>query len=157
MRKKILAHDVSAPSPTAQPWLDLERLAQVEVTSENPAYPVEAALLPGEGSGWRAARSGEQKLRLLFDEPQTLRRIYLVFDELDWTRTQELVLRWSPQGNSPLQEIVRQQFNFSPPGTTREVEDYTVNLSGVGVFEVRIKPHIGGGEAVASLMQLRLA
>lgn len=157
MRKKILAHDVDALSPKAQPWLDLERLAQVEVTSENPAYPVEAALLLGESSGWRASQSGEQRLRLIFDQPQTLKRIYLVFDEQAWERTQELVLRWSPQGNSPSQEIVRQQFNFSPPGTVREVEDYTVNLSGVGALELQIKPHVGGGEAIASLMQLRLA
>lgn len=157
MRKKVLAHDVNAPSPTAQPWLDLEQLARVEVTSEHPAYPVEAALLPGEGSGWRASQIGEQKLRLLFDEPQTLQRVYLVVDEHKWTRTQELVLLWSPQASSSLQEIVRQQFNFSPPGTIREVEDYTVNLSGVGVLELQLKPHISGGEAVASLTQLRLA
>ena len=118
---------------------------------------MEAALLLSESSGWRASQSGEQRLRLIFDQPQTLKRIYLVFDEQAWERTQELVLRWSPPGNSPSQEIVRQQFNFSPPGTVREVEDYTVNLSGVGALELQIKPHVGGGEAIASLMQLRLA
>jgi hypothetical protein len=157
MRKKVLAQDVHNLSPTEGGWLDLERLVQVEVTSEDPAYPVEAALIPGSGTGWRASRPGEQRLRLLFDEPQHLRHIHLIFDEHERERTQELVLLWSPQSGSPLKEIVRQQFNFSPPGTTREVEDYTVDLNGVSTLELRIKPHVGGGEAVASLAQLRLA
>jgi len=99
----------------------------------------------------------EQRVRLLFDEPQHLRRIHLVFDEHERERTQELVLLWSPRSGSPVQEIVRQQYNFSSLDTIRKVEDYTVALNGVGTLELRIVPHIGGGEAVASLAQLRLA
>jgi hypothetical protein len=157
MRKKVLAQDVHEASLTDQKWLDLERLAQVEVTSEDLAHPVEAALIPGSRTGWRASQPGEQRVRLLFAEPQRLRHIHLIFDEHERERSQELVLLWSPHGGSPLQEIVRQQFNFSPPSTTREVEDYTVALNGVGTLELRIVPHLGGGEAVASLAQLRLA
>ena len=126
------------------------------MTSEDPAHPIENALLLGRENGWRALQSGEQRLRLLFDEPQDLRRIELVFDEHESSRTQEFVLLWSPRGASPAQEIVRQQFNFSPPTTTREAEDYTVNLSGVSTLELRITPHLGGGEGVASLTRLRL-
>ena len=37
-------------------------------------------------------------------------------------------------------EVVRQQWNFSPHGTTEEIEDYTVDLSGVTVLELRIDP-----------------
>lgn len=157
MRKRVLGQDVDDLSPTEGKWLNLAQLAQVEVTSEDPAYPVEAALIPGKVAGWRAAQTGGQRVRLLFDKPQHLRRIYLVFDEHERERTQELVLLWSLHSGSPLQEIVRQQFNFSPPATTREVETYTVDLSGVGTLELRIVPHVGGGEAVASLAQLRLA
>lgn len=156
MRKRILGQDVHDLPAAAGAWLNLAQLAQVEVTSEDAAYPVEAALIPGKGAGWRASRTGEQRIRLLFDDPQTLRRIHLIFDEYERERTQELVLLWSPSGGSPLQEIVRQQFNFSPAATTREVEDYTVKLSGVSTLELRIVPHVGGGEAVASLAQLRL-
>lgn len=156
MRKRVLGQDANNPSPTEGEWLDLAKLAQVEVTSEDPAHPVEAALIPGKGAGWRASQTGEQRLRLLFDKPQQLRRIHLAFDEHERERTQELVLLWSPCSGSSVQEIVRQQFNFSPPTTTREVEDYTVNLSGVSTLELRIVPHIGGGEAVASLARLRL-
>jgi hypothetical protein len=50
-------------------WLALDRLAVVEVTSEEKDYPVESALDAGETRGWRAADSGTQTIRLIFDEP----------------------------------------------------------------------------------------
>jgi hypothetical protein len=52
---------------------------------------------------------------------------------------------------------VRQQYNFSPPGVTHEFEDYAVDLVGVAALELRIVPDISGGEARASLAQLRIA
>ena len=52
---------------------------------------------------------------------------------------------------------MRQQWNFSPQGTTREVEDYNVGLSDVTALELEIVPDQGRGEAHASLEQLRLA
>jgi hypothetical protein len=66
-------------------------------------------------------------------------------------------LRWSPNGESSLKEIVRQQWNFSPPDSTREVEEYRVDLSNVTVLELVINPNIGGGVARASLKNFRLA
>lgn len=33
----------------------LERLAEIQLTSESAAHPIEAALLPGHGDGWRAS------------------------------------------------------------------------------------------------------
>lgn len=79
------------------------------------------------------------------------------FDEDSDSRTQEFVLRWSPDQGRSYRDVVRQQFTFSPPSTTREVEDYTVNLSQVIALELRIVPDIGGGAARASLTELRLA
>jgi len=54
-------------------------------------------------------------------------------------------------------EIVRQQWNFSPPGTTQELEDYSVDLLDVTVMELEIVPDKSGGEARASLESFRLA
>ena len=157
MRKKIISQ--SAPEATAEPesWLDLERCATVELSSEEPGYPIETAFIAGGGPGWRAAESGQQMVRLVFDSPQNLRRIHLVFEEHRQGRTQELVLRWSAGGGDSFQEIVRQQFNFSPPHTTREIEDYRVELAGVSALELVVVPEIGGGEARASLAEMRLA
>jgi hypothetical protein len=156
MRKYIIGHGPREVSATEQGWLDLELLAQVEITSEADDYPIESALIPGTGSGWRAEQLGEQTIRLLFDEPLRLRRIHLVFQEDVQERTQEFVLRWSPDGGQSYWEIVRQQYNFNPPGATREVEDYDVELSGVTILELKIVPDISGGNARASLAQLRL-
>jgi hypothetical protein len=52
---------------------------------------------------------------------------------------------------------VRQQWNFSPPETIRESEDYQVDLSNVTLVELVIKPNIGGGHSRASLKNLRLS
>ena len=138
-------------------WLDLERAAVVEVTSEEKEYPVESALIAGELRGWRAADSGAQTIRLIFDRPQRLKRIALVFEETETGRTQEFVLRWSGDGGRSFREIVRQQWNFSPPNAIREVEEYQVDLSNVTVLELVIVPDISRGSARASLKSLRLA
>src|SRR5438876_2348363 len=107
--------------------------------------------------GWRAAEPGAQTIRLLFDQPQELKRISLVFEEDEMTRTQEFVLRALPNPGGPFREIVRQQWNFSPPTSTRESEEYRVELSEVTVIELTIVPDISGGAARASLKTLHLS
>ena len=157
MRKRIIPSvQKDTPAP-GEDWLDLERLAQVEITSEDAAHPIESALLPNRGTGWRAAGPGEQTIRLLFEHPQRLRRIWLQFVEPVAERTQEFVLRWSPDGGQSFREIVRQQWNFSPQGSTSQTVDHRVDLKGVTVLELGITPDISGGEARASLAQLRVA
>src|SRR5207253_1914073 len=106
-----------------------------QVTSEDAAGPIEAALVPGSSGGWRAAAPGEQGIRLLFDVPQRVKRIRIRFEEDTMTRTQEFVLRWSGGAGEPAREIVRQQYNFSPPTTVEEIEDYTVELENVTTLE----------------------
>jgi hypothetical protein len=157
MRKRIVNQETQNVTPVDRGWLDLQDLAQVELTSEDAAHPIEAALIPNAGSGWRAAQAGEQTICLRFDKLQRLMRIQLLFHEDQQARTQEFVLRWSADGGQSYREIVRQQFNFSPPGVTREFEDYTVDLAGVTALELRIIPDISGGDARASVAQLRIA
>ena len=138
-------------------WLGLGTLAQVEISSEDAAHPIESALELNAGLGWRAAQPGKQTLRLLFDKPQNIRSIRMVFQENEQARTQEFVLRWSADGGQSYREIARQQYNFSPPSTIRELEDYSVDLHGLTTLELVVVPDIGGGTARASLAQLRLA
>ena len=157
MRKRIIAPAQQETASPDQDWLNVAELAEVEITSEDPAHPIESALLPGGVSGWRAAGPGAQTIRLLFTHPQRLRRIWLSFVEASAERTQEYVLRWSADGGKSLREIVRQQWNFSPQGATCETEDHHVELPAVTVLELSIIPNISGGKAFASLAQLRLA
>ena len=157
MRKRIIVQAQKEPASSDQDWLNVAELAEVEITSEDPAHPIESALLPDRASGWRAAGPGQQTIRLLFNHPQRLRRIWMNFVEPQTERTQEYVLRWSPDSGQSFREIVRQQWNFSPPSTTNETEDHHVELPAVTMLELSIIPDISGGNAFASLAQLRLA
>ncbi len=157
MRKKVVGQVPETGSAGGQEWLDLERLTRVEVTSESAERPIESALIPGIGPGWQAAHPGEQTIRIIFDHPHALTRILLVFHEEDQARTQEFVLRWLPSGGGGLREILRQQYTFSPPDTTRQTEDYGVELNGVRALELQILPDISKSGARATLAQLRLA
>jgi hypothetical protein len=157
MRKRLITPAPESTRTRGESWLDVERQAVVEVTSEDKNYPVESAFVSGDAQGWRAAAPGSQTIRLVFDEPQRLRCISLVFEESETARTQEFVLRWSPDGGNSVKEIVRQQWNFSPPDSVREVEEYQVELSAVTIVELIINPNISGGVARASLKNLRLS
>jgi hypothetical protein len=154
MRKRIGSHILARPTAEDKGWLDLEKEAEVEVTSEDPEHPIEFALTAKDSSGWRAGQKGPQSLRLILDSPQRLRLIHLVFTEEHLSRTQEFVLRWSAGEEAPPREIVRQQYHFNPGSS--EVEDYAVDLEGVKVLELDINPSINGGEGRASLAELRL-
>lgn len=153
MRKTMMVENVNA---SVEPWLDLEALASVELSSEDSKFPIESALLKNEGPGWRAAHPGRQIIRILFDAPRALHRIRLEFYEAQKSRTQEFTLRWS-QAGGPVGEIVRQQWNFSPQGSTSEVEDYRVDLQDVSVLELTITPDLASDSAFASLGAFRVA
>jgi hypothetical protein len=157
MRKRLFTPTPQGAQPHDEGWLDLDTAASVEVTSEEKDYEIDSALASGEAQGWRAASPGTQTIRLLFDQPQKLRRISLVFEETATPRTQEFVLRWSADGGHSFREIVRQQWSFSPPNTTREIEKYHVQLSDVTVLELVIVPDISRGTARASLNSLRVS
>jgi hypothetical protein len=159
MQKRIV------PSPTLmersrdseQGWLDLQEIATVEVTSEDSGFPIEAAFNFESGPSWRAAEAGEQQVRIIFDHPTPIRRIQLHFVEATVERTQEFTLRWSSVSGGPMKEIVRQQWNFSPTGSTHEVEDYHVALEEVSALELTIKPDLSCGKAAAGLAMWRVA
>ena len=96
MRKRVLGSTL-LPSDTADghEWLTLRDLAEVEVTSEAYGYPIETVFNFGAGPGWRAASPGIQRVRVTFDQPRSIRRMRLQFNESDVARTQEFTVRWS--------------------------------------------------------------
>ncbi len=160
MKKSILSQDAAVQSPPESgTWLDLEATADVEITSEDPAFPIENALGKIATKGWRAATTGPQMIRLIFNKPQTIHRIQLQIIDSEAERSQELVL--TANLGEERREIVRQQWNFSPQGTTEEFEDYGVALSGVSSLELKIDPDRSHdpkqSQHIASLRRLRLA
>ncbi len=156
MQKRMIERDRLTRDSDAE-WLDLETQATAEITSEEPNKPIEFAFRPGEESGWRAGEPGVQVIRLVFRQPQRVSRIRLRFSENNVERTQEFVLRWAPDRSHSFQEIVRQQWNFSPQGSNIELEDYRVSLNPVGVLELIVNPDVARESAFASLDELRIA
>ncbi len=148
---------IGGPNPAMpDPWMDLEALAEVEVSSEDPSWPIDGALIEGDGHGWRAAVPGEQTLRVRFDAPQSLGVIHLVFEETEYERVQEFTLQWSPDRGRTFHSLVRQQFTFSPTGAIREMENYAVELQDVTDLELHIVPDLSRRPLRATLSELRL-
>jgi hypothetical protein len=138
-------------------WLPLADLVDVEISSESTTHPIEGALGSPSESGWRADGPGEQTIRLNFEQPRAIRQVRVVVEEPERTRTQQFTLRVAIAPEGPWREVARQQFNFSPSGATREQEDYRIDLPAVAALELRIVPDISGGDARASLRELRVA
>lgn len=157
MRKDIITPESQGGKLSGLQWIDVENLARTEISSEDAAHPIESALRSGAGPGWRAAQPGPQTIRLIFDTPIKLRLVRVEFHEQQVARTQEFVLRWSADQGRSYREIVRQQYNFNPPGTTSEQEEYEVDLAGVTALELSITPAMGRSDVRASLAQLLLA
>ena len=156
MRKIVKSADPQS-GPEKAPWLDVGAIAQVEVTSEDSQHPIESAFAEGNTGGWRASEQGKQTIKLFFDEPQQIRRIWLQFVELAKERTQQFTLQWSKDENDALRPLFQQQWNFSPSGSTSQIEDYKVELDGVWMLQLVIDPDISSGTAVATLERWRLA
>src|SRR5260370_7901069 len=148
MRKRIVgARRADAGGESEQGWLDLEEIATVELTSEHPGFPIESALGFEVGPGWRAAQKGAQQIRIIFDEPVSLHRIQLRFHEAECERTQEFTIRWSSAAGGPAREIVRQQWNFSPAGSTTQTQPHNLDQEGVSVLALTLQPHLRRHEA----------
>jgi hypothetical protein len=157
-RKRQLAVDVPPRRASADStWLDVLALARVRASSEHPQHTVARAFSPSADRGWRAADPGVQVIDVQFRQPRDLTRIRLVFDEDREERTQQFTISWSAQRGERHGEVVRQQFNFSPSGARREVEEYAVALRGIDRLTIEITPEIGGRSVRASLTECRLA
>ena len=98
-------------------------------------------------------------IRLHFDEPLNIKRLRLHFVDKTAERSQEFAV-YAGSG-AELKEVVRQQWSFSPNGSTEEIEEYTVNLSGITTLELRIDPDRSHdpkqSQNYASLQSLKLA
>jgi hypothetical protein len=159
MLRKQIIKELSADPVIVSGEIEIAAVATVLVTSESPDHPVDLAFDgrggPG-GSRWIAGETGEQELILAFDTPQIIRQIGLEIEEPDVARTQELHLSTSCDGGQTYRELLRQEYNFSPPGTTFEREQWAVTAQGVTHLRLVIKPDKGGKPCRATITSLTL-
>lgn len=159
MRKQILPQR-AVESASFEGEIPIADVATVQVTSEVVDHPIDNAFDnrrgPG-GSRWIAEGPGEQTVILVFDAPQTIRRISLEVEELAVSRTQELSVSVSSDGGRTYRDLVRQEYHFSPPGTSFEREAWSVAADAVTHLRLAIKPDKGGRVGRATLTSLALA
>lgn len=136
-------------------WLDIERVASAELSSEDPQRPFEGALRTDTAKGWKASVPGAQLIRLRFDHPQSVKRIHLEFREEQVDRSQEIALFATSIGSSR-RELVRQQWVFNSRGATTEVEDYFFDLKDVTTLEIEIDPGRHDKHVFASLQSIQI-
>lgn len=159
LRKQIVPKQSSAPV-FLEGEISVPDVATVQVTSEDAEHPIDNVFDHNRGPGgsrWIAVGPGEQTVTLLFDSPQTIRKIGVEIEELAVSRTQELSLAVSSDGGRTYRELVRQEFNFSPPGTSFERELWSASAAGVTHLRLEIKPDKGGRAGRATLTSLALA
>src|SRR3954451_10370283 len=154
MLRKQIINEPGATSGATPGEIDIAAVATVLVTSEAAESPVDHAFDrhrgPG-GSRWMSGEPGEQTVILAFDTPQAFRRVVLEVEEREVARTQELQLAVSYDGGQTYRELVRQEYNFSPSGTTFEREDWAVSAEGVAQLRLVIKPDKGGKPCRATI------
>src|SRR5262245_18216809 len=158
LRKKIVK-DATAGIPYPPNEIDISVVATVLATSEDPSHPVENAFGGRRGRGgnrWIAGEEGEQSLLLAFDSPQDIGRVALEVEETEQERRQEITLSVSRDGGQTYRDVVRQEYNFSPQGSTFECEEWLLKVLKVTHLRLRIKPDIGGKPCRASLTSLAL-
>jgi hypothetical protein len=136
-------------------WLDVRTLVRIEATSEDSRYPIKS-VFEMDGHGWRAVEVGEQTIRLIFDEPQQIKRIQLCFVESDVERTQQFTLQWSPDQTGEMRPLIEQEWNFSPTGSTEQLQSYQMDLLGVQILQLVISPGTGSGNDVATMASCRI-
>lgn len=139
--------------------IDVGATATVIVTSESPENVVDFAFdgLGGPGgTRWVANDVGEQSITLAFDTPQSFNGVRLEVEESQIDRTQQVTLSTSHDSGQSYRELLQQEFNFSPSGSTFERENWTIFAHAVTHFRVTIKPDKGGKPCRASITSLML-
>ncbi len=158
LRKQILGPATRGPADVST-VLDVSALARVLVSSEQRDHPIDFAFDGQGGPGatrWIAAETGEQTLIVAFDRPQAVRAIRLEVEEPEVARTQELQLAVSTDGGKSYREIARQEYNFSPPGTSFERERWSIEAADLTHVRVLIRPDKGGAAHRATVTTLAL-
>ena len=157
LRKLSIKPHPATPNATTGE-IDIAEVAAVLVTSEAPDHPIDLAFdldRGRRGARWIAGEPGERTVTLAFAAPQTINQILLEVEEPEFARTQELHLSLSCDGGRTYRELLRQEYNFSPAGTSFERKKWKVSAQGVTHLRL-VKPDKGDKPCRATLTSLVL-
>ena len=146
LRKRIATYPEEVKNQKEGSILDLLNNAEVIITSEDEGHPIDNLVDGSRGRGssqWLAGTSGTQVLIFKFDTPQHITEIVYEIEETKDTRTQEILLEASSDAGEKYRELVRQEYNFSPSGSTFQKEIVAVNITGATNIKMTIKPDKG--------------
>jgi hypothetical protein len=154
----MLRKQLIKSAPALMPGeINVVSAATLLVTSEHLEHPVDHAFDSHRGLGgtrWIAGEPGEQTVIVAFDAPEAVGRVILEVEEPEVVRTQELQLAISSDGGLTYRDVLRQEYNFSPPGTTFEREDWAVSAAGATHLRLQVKPDKGDKPCRATLTSL---
>ena len=157
VRKYILDTAETCRAP-ATGEIDLRAKATFGYSSEDPDHPIQN-LVDGSpavtGTRWASARPDTtERILIEFDTPQSISRIIYEVLETECSRTQEVRMEASEDGET-YRQILVQEYSFSPAGSTFEREDLRFNLKQVTHLRLTIVPK-KSGSGIATLSTLRL-
>ena len=160
MLRKQVIHPVQAQAPgISGNEISISDAATVLVTSERADHPIDNICDGRRGPGgtrWIAEQPGDQTVVLAFDTACSIRGVDLEIEEPEVSRTQEVTLATSQDGGRTYREVLRQEYHFSPPGTTFEHEEWRVPADGITNLKVWIRPDKGGKPCHATITSLVL-
>jgi hypothetical protein len=161
LRKRVMgkASTVVASESTHFKEIDLQAHATIHYSSEDPAHPIERIMDGCSGRGashWASARPNvTEEILLEFDEPQHIVHLAYEVEERDLERTQEVRIEVSSDGGQSYRQILVQEYNFSPRGSTYECETLGLDLRDTTHLRLIIVPN-KSGSGTATLTSLRL-
>lgn len=133
--------------------------ATVRVSSEAAGHPIDRVFDGTCGPGasqWIAGEAGDQTLIIAFHHPRSIGHVTMEVEEREAARTQEVQLAFSNDNGVTYRELLCQEFNFSPDGTTWEREHWAVGQFNVTHLRLAIKPDKGRKDVFAKLTSLVL-
>lgn len=158
MAGRLILKDYSIDRLTDEGQKCMAAVAAILLTSEDPNHPIENALDGQRGPGssrWMAIEPGDQTIVLAFDRPQSIRRIALEVED-DACRTQVMRVSVSSSRGWKYQELLCQEYNLNPKGSTYRRDRYSVTADRVTHLKLLINPDKGGKPFRATLTSLQV-
>lgn len=158
VRKLLLPEEHPQARDTAGS-IDIAACATILYSSEHPEHPIENLLDDHGGAGgtrWASARqNATEQIVIAFDTPRSISRLVYEVEEAQFERTQEIRVELSRDAGRTYQQVLVQEYTFSPQGATLQREDLRLDAEAVSQLRLTIMPH-KSGNGIATLTSLRL-